>query len=65
MHTAAKESKPSALRLVAQRMRPGASAEAVFVVEYGPLGERINGHRVISSSEFEAAARQHRLACPV
>ncbi|HQY08362.1 MAG TPA: acetyltransferase [Burkholderiaceae bacterium] len=49
-------------RAVAQRMRPGASAEAVFVVEYGPLGERINGHRVISSSEFEAAARQHRCA---
>lgn len=49
-------------RSAAQRMRPGASAEAVFVVDYGPVGEQINGHRVISTDAFEATARRTRCA---
>lgn len=47
-------------RAISQRMRPGASAEAVFVVEYGPIGEQVNGHRVVSTDEFEALARSGR-----
>lgn len=47
-------------RRVARHAGPDGRCEAVFVVEYGPVGETVNGHRVVSFAEFRAAARTAR-----
>lgn len=45
-------------RQMANNDAAGDVAEVVFVVEHGPIGDSINGHRVIALDEFEASTRQ-------